>query len=527
MTETQMTGAAIKEKVRALMPELTSDLVNLSRIPSISSTTEVSDEVLQAHDLVVELLHGAGVTHLQSLALPGTAPVIVGEIPAPEGAPTVLLYSHYDVVPAGDESLWSSPPFEPTERDGALFGRGASDSKANVIAHVGALRAWDGRPPVGIKLVIEGQEEVGGGDLMNYARSNPAAFASDAMIIADAGSVRPGVPTLTIGLRGMAQIEIEVSTLAGAKHSGQYGGAAPDALVVLIQALAALHDENGDVAVPGLRREEWSGTDYSDEEFRALAEINDGLPFQGTGGLGSRLWSGPAITVTGIDAPSVANALNAVQPHAAARLNVRVHPAQDATEAQAAVVSFLEGLKPFGVPLEGDRARDRQRLPRRDLGPGLRRRERGNGDRLGRRDGDRRDGRLDPARERSRGGSPRRRDPAPRSDRRLQQHPRPGRARDPRRVREDDRRRGRVLPALRRAAPRLELRRPNALHAARRQTGVRYRLNLGNESARIPAASRGKSGDRYWNESVTKRPHAWLRAACAENDDTRGRQAAG
>jgi cysteinylglycine-S-conjugate dipeptidase len=352
MTEPQMTGAAIQEKVRALLPELTSDLVNLSRIPSISSTSEVSDEVLQAHDLVVELLHGAGVTHLQSLSLPGTAPVIVGEIPAPEGAPTVLLYSHYDVVPAGDESLWSSPPFEPTERDGALFGRGASDSKANVIAHVGALRAWDGRPPVGIKLVIEGQEEVGGGDLMNYARSNPDAFRADAMIIGDAGSVRPGLPTLTIGLRGMAQIEIEVSTLAGAKHSGQYGGAAPDALVVLIQALAALHDEKGDVAVPGLRREEWSGTDYSDEEFRALAEINDGLPFQGTGGLGSRLWSGPAITVTGIDAPSVANALNAVQPHAAARLNVRVHPGQDAKEAQAAVVGFLEGLKPFGVPLK-------------------------------------------------------------------------------------------------------------------------------------------------------------------------------
>jgi cysteinylglycine-S-conjugate dipeptidase len=352
MTDTHMTGADIQEKVRSLMPELTSDLVALSKIPSISSTSEVSDEVLQAHDLVVELLAGAGVTHLESLALPGTAPVIVGEIPAPEGAPTVLLYSHYDVVPAGDESLWSSPPWEPTERDGALFGRGTSDSKANVIAHVGALRAWDGKPPVGIRLVIEGQEEVGGGDLTNYARSHPDAFRSDAMIIGDAGSVRPGVPTLTVGLRGMAQVELEVTTLAGAKHSGQYGGAAPDALVVLIQALAALHDENGDVAVPGLRREEWSGTDYGDDEFRALAEIKDDLPFQGTGGLGARLWSGPAVTVTGIDAPSVANALNAVQPHAAARLNVRVHPAQDAKEAQAAVVSFLEGLKPFGIPLQ-------------------------------------------------------------------------------------------------------------------------------------------------------------------------------
>jgi cysteinylglycine-S-conjugate dipeptidase len=350
MPETK-TRAALKEKVRSLMPELTADLVRLSQIPSISATGFPREPLLQAHDLVVELLCGAGMENVESLTLPDTAPVIVGEIPAPEGAPTVLLYSHYDVVPAGDESLWTSPPWEPTERDGALYGRGTSDSKANVIAQIGALRVWDGRPPVGIKVVIEGLEEVGGGALTSYPPTDPALFRSDAMVIADMGSVRPGVPTLTVGLRGTAQVEIAVNTLGGAKHSGQYGGAAPDSLIVLIHALAALHDANGDVAVPGLLREEWTGASYSEEEFRALAEVNDGLPLVGTGGLGARLWSGPAITVIGIDAPSVDQALNAVQPSARAKLNVRVHPAQDAREAQQAVVSFLEELKPFGVPL--------------------------------------------------------------------------------------------------------------------------------------------------------------------------------
>jgi acetylornithine deacetylase/succinyl-diaminopimelate desuccinylase-like protein len=350
--QTAATGssAATAEKVRSLMPELRSALDRLVRIPSIAFPDFPREPLIEAHDLTVELLRDAGVEQIETLSLPGTAPVITGGIPAPDGAPTVLLYGHYDVVPAGDESLWLSPAFEPTERDGAVFGRGAADSKSNVVAHVGALRAWGGKPPVGIKLVIEGQEEVGSA-LNTYPQTHPDAFRADAMLIADMGSVRPGVPTLTVALRGTAMVTIEVTTLAGAKHSGQYGGAAPDALIVLLHALATLHDANGDVAVPGLRREEWTGASYDEEEFRDLAEVKPGLPLFGTGGLGARLWSGPAITVTGIDVPSVENALNAVSPHARAKLNVRVHPEQDAAEAQAAVVRHLEGVRPFGVPL--------------------------------------------------------------------------------------------------------------------------------------------------------------------------------
>jgi acetylornithine deacetylase/succinyl-diaminopimelate desuccinylase-like protein len=345
-------SGAAAEIVAGLMSSLKSDLDELVRIPSISFPRFAGGEALvQAHDLVAELFRGAGVANVDTLTLPDTAPVVTGEIPAPEGAPTVLLYGHYDVVAAGDESQWTTPPFEPAERDGAIFGRGTADSKSNVIAHVGALRAWEGRPPVGIKLVIEGQEEVGSA-LNTYPQTQPDFFRSDAMLIADMGSVRPGVPTLTVALRGMAVATIEVTTLGGPKHSGQYGGAAPDALIVLLHALASLHDEHGDVTVAGLRREEWTGESYTDDEFRELAEVLPELPLIGSGGLGSRVWSGPAITVTGIDVPSVENALNAVSPHARAKLSLRVHPAQDAVEAQAALVDHLQKLRPFGIALE-------------------------------------------------------------------------------------------------------------------------------------------------------------------------------
>jgi cysteinylglycine-S-conjugate dipeptidase len=171
------------------------------------------------------------------------------------------------------------------------------------------------------------------------------------MVIADMGSVAPGVPRLTVALRGMANVTVEARTLASGKHSGQYGGAAPDALLAVIRALSTLHDANGDVAVEGLRRDEWPGGGPDEAEFRKLAEVVGDQPLIGTGGLGSRLWSGPAITVIGIDAPPVDAALNAVQPYARAIINLRVHPPQDAAEAQAAVIHHLEATMPYGISL--------------------------------------------------------------------------------------------------------------------------------------------------------------------------------
>jgi cysteinylglycine-S-conjugate dipeptidase len=352
----QSSTSVLRQRVRELMPQLTQDLRNLVAIPSVSAAgypEATHSGLAAAREAVAELLSGAG-AEVELIELVATAPVVFGTIAPPPGAPTVLLYSHYDVVPAGDESQWKTPPFEPADRDGALYGRGAADTKSNIVALVGALRAWNGRPPVGVKIVIEGQEEVGGGAFTAYPPTDPARFAADVMLIADMGNVRPGTPTLTAALRGMATIVVEVRTLASAKHSGQYGGAAPDALLALIRGLASLHDAEGSVAVDGLRREEWAGGSPSEAEFRELAEVADGMPLVGSGSLGSRVYSGPAITVIGIDVPSVDTALNAVAPYARAKLNVRVHPEQDPVEAQAAVIRHLTEAMPFGVRLQAE-----------------------------------------------------------------------------------------------------------------------------------------------------------------------------
>lgn len=344
----------LRERVRELMPDLTRELVELVAIPSVSvrgHPASTHPDLAAACDHVSRLLEQAGCT-VRALDLPETATVVIGEIPPPPGAPTVLLYGHYDVVPAGDESLWEQPPFAATVRDGAVHGRGAADSKGNIIALVGALRAWQGRPPVGITVVVEGMEEVGGAAFTRYPIDHPDEFASDVVVVADMGNIRPGLPTLTVGLRGMANVVVEVRTLGSAKHSGQYGGAAPDALLTLLHALATLHDAAGDVAVAGLRREEWTGDGPGEDEFRGLAEIVEGVPLIGTGTLGSRVWSGPAITVIGMDVASVDHALNAVVPHARAKLNLRVHPAQDPVEAQEALVRHLREAMPFGVALD-------------------------------------------------------------------------------------------------------------------------------------------------------------------------------
>jgi cysteinylglycine-S-conjugate dipeptidase len=341
----------VGDAARALMPELRRDLEALARIPSVSVPGRVDQPLLDAFEMTTRLFADAGV-EVGRLDLPDTAPVVTGHLAAPPGAPTVLLYSHYDVVGAGDEAEWASPPFEPTERDGALFGRGVADTKSNILAHVGALRAWRGKPPVEIKLCIEGYEEIGSGALTSYPATDPERFGADTLVIGDSGSIRPGVPTLTTALRGMGNVTLEVRTLESGKHSGQYGGAAPDALLAVLHAIASLHDEHGDVAVAGLRRHEWDGEAQSEEDFRDLGTVLDGMPLIGTGGLGSRVWSGPAITVIGIDVPSVDGAVNAVSPYARAVLNVRVHPQQDAVEAQTAVIEHLRNAKPFGIEID-------------------------------------------------------------------------------------------------------------------------------------------------------------------------------
>ncbi|MFD7628800.1 M20/M25/M40 family metallo-hydrolase [Streptomyces sp. NPDC059851] len=341
----------LEAKADALMDGLRADLERLTAIPSVAFPGHPKEPVLQAHDFVADLLRDAGVPVVERIDLPDTAPVVWGEIPPPEpDAPTVLLYGHYDVQPAGDPRLWLSPPFEPTPVPGGLRARGVADDKSNVMAQVGMVRLYGGRPPVGLKVVIEGQEEYGSA-VDAYPPTDPERFACDAMVIADLGNLRPGTPTLTTGLRGAAELTVEVRTLAEPRHSGEFGGAAPDALLVLLHALASLHDAHGDVVVPGLRRDPWPGAAFSEEEFRDLAAVHDDVPLLGSGTLGERLWSGPAVTVIGLDAPAVDHAASAVVPYARARLNLRFHPLQDPHDALDALARHLLAQRPFGVPL--------------------------------------------------------------------------------------------------------------------------------------------------------------------------------
>lgn len=346
----EITGLAASAATRT--QALLDDLVRLSRIPSVATEGFPAEPLLEAHGVVVDLLRAAGVTEIEEVLLDGmTAPTVIGHVPGPPGAPTVLMYSHYDVVPAGEDHLWDSPPFEPTVQDGVVVGRGVADSKANIVAILGALGLCDGTPPVTLKIVLEGHEEFGS-VWEEHPFDSPETYAADVVVIADVGNVRPGQPTLTIGLRGSVSVTVEASTLETDKHSGQFGGAAPDARIALMHALATLHDENGDVAVAGLQRDPWPGAVYTDEEFRELAGVLDGVPLIGTGDLGSRLWSGPAITVIGFDAPTTSAPLNAVASTAKAVLNLRVHPSQDAAEAGRALQAHLEAQRPFGIPLE-------------------------------------------------------------------------------------------------------------------------------------------------------------------------------
>jgi acetylornithine deacetylase/succinyl-diaminopimelate desuccinylase-like protein len=280
--------------------------------------------------------------------VPGQPPTVVGRIPAPPGAPTVLLYAHYDVQPPGPPEDWLTPPFEPVVRGDALFGRGSADDKGNFAMHLGAIRAWRARPPVGVTVVVEGQEEYGSGLAGPLAQGTlspalVAALEADVAVIADTGNIRPGVPTLGLSLRGVTEVDVEVRTLPAPVHSGGFGGIAPDALLALVRALNTLVDDVGGVAVPGLSREQWA-----DELMAPTVPLLAGiLPW----GDAATVYAGPAITVIGLDAPATASAVNAVPGGAKARISLRLAPGEDPVQAQDALVAHLESLSPFGIPL--------------------------------------------------------------------------------------------------------------------------------------------------------------------------------
>ncbi|MGI5126111.1 dipeptidase [Pseudonocardia sp. CA-107938] len=342
---------ALRDAVSSVLDDARTDLERLVRIPSIWADPAHADDTRRSAEAVAELARAAGAADVSVISAGGGAPAVVAHWPAPEGQPTVLLYAHHDVQPTGGDELWTTPPFEPAERDGRLYGRGAADDKAGVMTHIATLRAYDGRPPVGVTLFIEGEEESGSPTLTTLLVEHREALACDVIVIADSSNPSVDVPALTTSLRGLVDVVVEVSMLERPAHSGVFGGPLGDALTALCHTLASLHDESGEVAVPGLVHGEApaDGPDISEAQLRSDAAVLDGVKLLGDGTVLGRMAHKPAVAVLGIDAPRVADASNVLLPRARAFVSMRLAPGDDAAKAQLALSRHLEENVPWGA----------------------------------------------------------------------------------------------------------------------------------------------------------------------------------
>ncbi|MCX6362645.1 MAG: dipeptidase [Actinobacteria bacterium] len=347
-----MNADALRQTVAGLMPGLRADLERLVRLPSVSFEGFPEEPLKLAGSAVAELLQKAGLPEVRMIDIARAPQAVFAARPAQPGAPTVLLYAHYDVQPAGAASAWAIPPFAPTERAGRLYGRGAADDKSGIIMHAGALLALGADCPVGVKVLIEGQEENGQGGIEAFVKANAELLKADVIVVSDLGNYSLGVPTLTTSLRGMAALDVEIGTLEGAVHSGMFGGPAPDALIALMRMVATLHDPDGTVAVKGLDVVDHVGAPYDEAAYRNDAGMLPGVHLIGAGSIADRLYGRPSINVIGIDAPVVEGAASALIPKARARVSVRLAPNQDPAEAQGAVAKHLEAAAPWHVKVK-------------------------------------------------------------------------------------------------------------------------------------------------------------------------------
>jgi len=338
----------LRPKVRAAMADVRAALERLARVPSMSAAGYDAAPVRETAQLTAELFTAAGV-HARVIEKDGAHPAVVGRIDGPAGSPTVLLYAHHDVQPPGPRDRWKTDPFGPTERDGRLYGRGVADDKAGIAAHLAALRAYGGKPPCGVALFIEGEEESGSAHLMDFLKAEKDTLTCDAVIIADSANWRIGQPAITTTLRGNALVTVEVRVSDHAVHSGGFGGVVPDALMAMSRLLASLHDDLGRVAVAGLKSGDADPLDLKEDELRRWVGTRPSVKLIGDGSITSRLWRKPTVSIIGLDATPVKESSNTLWPVATAQLSMRVPPGQDAKAAQDALVKHLESHAPWGA----------------------------------------------------------------------------------------------------------------------------------------------------------------------------------
>ncbi|MFP8880472.1 MAG: M20/M25/M40 family metallo-hydrolase [Myxococcota bacterium] len=360
---------AVLDAIQGRFDATIDELIGLARIPGVSAAGFDPAEVERSAVHTAELLDDVGLRGVELLRLDGAHPYVVADwLDAGPGAPTALVYAHHDVQPPGRPDFWKSPAFEPTVRsDGRLYGRGVVDDKAGILLHAAALRAWlevTGSLPINVKLIVEGEEEIGSEHLAEFLRAHRERFDADVLILSDTANLETGLPSLTTSLRGLVTVDVTVRALDHPIHSGMWGGPVPDAATALACLLARLVDANGEIAVPGLlddvpeltqhERAAIDALPFDEASFRTDAGLRSDAPFCGDGRFSvyERIWRRPSLAITAIEGMPLATAANQLIAVARARVGVRLAPGQDADRVAKIVVDFLNCDPPYGVEVE-------------------------------------------------------------------------------------------------------------------------------------------------------------------------------
>jgi acetylornithine deacetylase/succinyl-diaminopimelate desuccinylase-like protein len=360
---------SVLDAIDARFDATVEELSALARIPGVSAEGFDPAELEHSAEAVASLLFDVGLEQVEVLRIEGAHPYVVAERSSSRSdAPTALIYAHHDVQPPGRLDRWLTPAFEPTLRDdGRLYGRGVVDDKAGILLHAAALRAWveaEGDLPIHVKVIVEGEEEIGSGHLAAFLASHRERLDADVLVLSDTQNLATGLPSLTTSLRGIVLVDVTVRALDHPIHSGMWGGPVPDAATALARVLAKLIDDAGDASVPGLcddapelaaaERARLEALPFDEAEFRRDAGMLDGVRLAGDSerSVYERLWHRPALAVTALDAVPFATAANQLIDEARARVGVRVAPGQDPERVAACVSEHLRRDPPAGVQIE-------------------------------------------------------------------------------------------------------------------------------------------------------------------------------
>ena len=343
--------------------EYLNDLKELVRVPSVSFDGFDPNQVRRSGEAVAQLCRQRGLENVELLELPGAHPYVYADHLHAPGKPTLLLYAHHDVQPAGDETKWKTPPFEPTEVNGRLFGRGSADDKAGVVVHTSAINAWlkaTGSLPINVKLVIEGEEEIGSGHLAAFLQKHRQKLQADAIVLTDTGNFDVGIPAITTALRGLVAVDVEVRALRGSVHSGMWGGPIPDPVQGLAKMIASLTDEQGEITIPGIQAQvrrlnadeeaAFKGLPYDHAQFRDQAGLVESATLiGGSGTVYEKMWRKPSLSVNAIQASSKKDARNIICDSAWAKIGIRIVPDLEPRETQRLLEAALRKAAPWGL----------------------------------------------------------------------------------------------------------------------------------------------------------------------------------